>query len=116
MKAVSDPFLVSLKDIFGQTDLSQFPGIFYVVLLTSIIFILFFARIIELHLLKIRAEYIPDDVLQMNKPFHVSKDKWNTIQEKARIHKADRDEFCSRINSMKSIMSLTDRSIVRTKN
>ena len=116
MKAISGPFLVSLKDIFGQTDLSQFPEAFYVVLLTSIICIFIIAGIIELHLLKIRAEYIPDDVLQMNKPFHISKVKWNIIQEKASMHKTDRDEFCSRIKSMKSIISFTDIPIVRSKN
>lgn len=116
MKAISGPFLVSLKDIFGQTDLSQSPEVFYLVLSTLIILIFFMAGKIMLHLLKTKAVYIPDDVLQMNKPFHVSKDKWNIIQEKACINKTDQDEFCSCINSMKSIISLTDRSIVRSKN
>ena len=42
--------------------------------------------------------------------------KWNIIQEKARTHKTERDEYYSRINFMKSSSSLADRSIVRSKN
>ncbi len=101
---------LSLNGGFLQTILSKYKDTEYAVLLIPAAAILILTWLFLIHLLESRSVYTPDYVMEMNKPFYISKSVWKSILEKARFHKLAHDEFPAYI-SYKKPYYFSDRKI-----
>ncbi len=110
MSFLHEYFEVSLNGGFMQNILSKYPVTEYAVLLIPAAAILVMTWLLLIHLLRARAVYTPDYVMEMDKPFYISKSEWNSILEKARFHKLAHDEFPAYI-SYKKPYYFSDRKI-----
>ena len=110
MSFLSEYLEVSLNQVFLQTVLSKYPDAAYAALLIPAAVILIVTRLLMLCLMRARAVYTPDDVMKMDKPFYINKSGWNSILEKARLHKLAHDEFPAYIDYIKPYY-FSDRKI-----
>ncbi len=93
MSFLHECFDVYLNEVFLQTIFSKYLDIEYAGLLIPAAVILIIIWLFLIHLLRTRTIYSPDYIMEMDKPFYVSKSEWNSILEKARFHKLAHDEF-----------------------
>jgi len=59
--------------------------------------------------LKSKAVYAPKEFLEKNRPFYISRTKWECILEIAREQKKDHDIFCGYISRIRSYVSCREK-------